>query len=912
MSRLIFSVILAILATSLTSAQAIFTDFSSTIRLKLLGNASIVESNLQLTPLLNSQVGGAWLKTPQHVANGFDTRWDFQIFPASGYNRADGLAFVIQNCRLDTLGSAGGYMGYDIRNSVAFEFDIYKNVYQEIPDGAVPHVTVQSRGSGINSASHKYSLANTATINFADGAVHTVRILYQSDTCQVYLDNLSTPVLRFHLALDSLLSLNKGQAWVGFTAATGRQKALHQILNWSFAPATIKPQAVILIHGVLASSLYNSVDNHLDSYLEHMWFNVEQLILPFDLWLNPLELKEDGQNPADPDFVIRVAPQPDDDHTLRDELAAGPLHFYQPLAESLEAQGLILDNLNLNHAEGENLFLFTYDWRLGMATASSKLAMFMDSVRSWTGSDKVDVVAHSFGGLVTKHYAKVNGPAKLGKVIFLGVPQLGSPQMTYTLLTGQLDGLLGFTVNAAEWKKLERNFPTAYELLPSARYFDLELNNGYSDGTVVYQNYLRRGSNQLNFEQASTHLNSAGVNIQLLNQAQTAQQSLNEVSLGDSFCNIASWGLATSAAIVVNEISGKVVVSNERLLTGDQTVPLRSAEITNSNQRQADFYVYRVKHSDLPSNPVVIGVVLQKLGLAAAIPRNPILTTTPPQSYEADPSWVVRVGCPVRLDVYDSLGNHVGPTSDSTWNEDIPGSSYLGGSLFDPEATKIINVPKGGVYNLTVTPLDTVTNFDMEITSQHVGRATSSWQFNNVALLSSSTALAQLTDSLSNVSLGLDENGDGQPDTKVEPSNILVTSDVTAGWNLLSLPVKRATALRELFPTAQSSAYQYKDGYHRVDSLEPGIGYWIKFSATDVAQFSGGPYYHDTLALVEGWNMVGSLSVPLAVDRIETNPLDLLGSKFYKFHDGYLPADTLTPGQGYWVKARQNGKIILK
>ena len=51
----------------------------------------------------------------------------------------------------------------------------------------------------------------------------------------IYCENMVDPVLVVPLNLASTLNLNRGRAWVGFTAATGSSWQAHDILNWKFS-----------------------------------------------------------------------------------------------------------------------------------------------------------------------------------------------------------------------------------------------------------------------------------------------------------------------------------------------------------------------------------------------------------------------------------------------------------------------------------------------------------------------------------------------------------------------------------------------------------------------------------------------------------------------------------------------------
>ncbi|MDP2209478.1 MAG: T9SS type A sorting domain-containing protein [Bacteroidota bacterium] len=58
--------------------------------------------------------------------------------------------------------------------------------------------------------------------------------------------------------------------------------------------------------------------------------------------------------------------------------------------------------------------------------------------------------------------------------------------------------------------------------------------------------------------------------------------------------------------------------------------------------------------------------------------------------------------------------------------------------------------------------------------------------------------------------------------------------------------------------------------------------------------------------------MMGSISLNLLKSKVTSEPPGIISSYLYGFRNGaYHIADTLRPGQGYWVKANQDGKIIL-
>ncbi|MBI3189845.1 MAG: T9SS type A sorting domain-containing protein, partial [Ignavibacteriales bacterium] len=133
-----------------------------------------------------------------------------------------------------------------------------------------------------------------------------------------------------------------------------------------------------------------------------------------------------------------------------------------------------------------------------------------------------------------------------------------------------------------------------------------------------------------------------------------------------------------------------------------------------------------------------------------------------------------------------------------------------------------------------------------------------------------------------------------------------------AGWNLVSLPLNvndpRTTTV---FPTAVSSAIKFDDEYIQKDSMMNGIGYWLKFNSTQSVIIRGDSVHTDSLDVVEGWNLIGSVSIPISTSSIIEEPSNIISTGFFGYNGGYENAMTVEPGKGYWVKANSEGKLIL-
>jgi hypothetical protein len=116
-----------------------------------------------------------------------------------------------------------------------------------------------------------------------------------------------------------------------------------------------------------------------------------------------------------------------------------------------------------------------------------------------------------------------------------------------------------------------------------------------------------------------------------------------------------------------------------------------------------------------------------------------------------------------------------------------------------------------------------------------------------------------------------------------------------------------------LFSTASSRAFSYSGAaYMPHDSLANGKGYWVKFPSSHSFDIAGAPRLSDTLTVVRGWNMVGSLSDAIPAGTITSDPPDIIQSLFFGYAGRYTAADTLEPGKGYWVKVSGEGKLVLR
>jgi hypothetical protein len=85
----------------------------------------------------------------------------------------------------------------------------------------------------------------------------------------------------------------------------------------------------------------------------------------------------------------------------------------------------------------------------------------------------------------------------------------------------------------------------------------------------------------------------------------------------------------------------------------------------------------------------------------------------------------------------------------------------------------------------------------------------------------------------------------------------------------------------------------------------------LKFPAADTVALAGVMIVEDTIAVVEGWNAIGSVGVSIPVSCITSDPPGMVTGSFWEYTGTYSEATFIEPGKGYWVNSGQEGRIIL-
>ncbi len=222
------------------------------------------------------------------------------------------------------------------------------------------------------------------------------------------------------------------------------------------------PPPVVLIHGTLGSKLRRKDSG------EEVWFgNLSKL-----LFSNYTELAMDIN--AD---ELTAASSALEVSQIADQISGWSL--YDNIITTLtEHAGYRLTALKDPLETGpRRLYIFTYDWRQDNVVSAQKLGAFIEAIRAQHNDPdlRVDVIAHSMGGLIARYYMRYGGvdvltqaplsepvspPGSIRRAILLGTPNLGSTVTVNRLVNGYSFNIRNIPVEVLI------TMPSIFQLLP--------------------------------------------------------------------------------------------------------------------------------------------------------------------------------------------------------------------------------------------------------------------------------------------------------------------------------------------------------------------------------------------------------------------------------------------------------------
>lgn len=348
------------------------------------------------------------------------------------------------------------------------------------------------------------------------------------------------------------------------------------IANEDITTASTKSKAIVIIPGILGSSLETTSGTHV-------WLDIFNY--------GKMALSETGTS------VNSIRSANYDNY--------GANNTYKTLYDSLQsAFGSQFD-----------IIFFDYDFRLSNTTSATKLE------NELSGYSEVVLVAHSMGGLVAGKYLanKSSNRSKTSAFISLGTPYVGAAKCIDVMETGEMltYNFAGINVDLFKGtiKEMSKNCFAAYQLLPTSKYYSI---TGTYPLSVNGSNY---SIIKTPLGKTSWGKKSDGTVKPMFNTAETFHSSLfNGSTHITDYSDVTAYTLAGTGVDTISKVSlnsnyeiTAVTYSN----TGDGTVLQKSAGYGTPS------YIYSgATHMGLVSDSTVISrikkIITAETGVSAA------------------------------------------------------------------------------------------------------------------------------------------------------------------------------------------------------------------------------------------------------------------------------------------------------
>jgi pimeloyl-ACP methyl ester carboxylesterase len=678
---------------------------------------------------------------------------------------------------IDGFWGVGGLVGFNTTNGIIFQSHTIISVY-----GDDPYITYSGGLAGINGGSIRncYSLAGVVMApSYSGGLVgHMVtdgyvRSCYAAKYVNCYSNSgglvgnsaLGTVSDSYYdIEIADQYDTGKGEP-----RTTAQMKQQSTYVDWNFAdiwginpdtnlgyPYLKSPSEesipVIVIPGIMGSELYAAEDDYL------CWPNIFHI----NDGLRRLHVNEYGV--SDEDITVGGL--------------VGLPDYYSEMIAQLRTAGFKVEE-------------FPYDWRMDNNINVDRLEDKINSTLQKYNADKVDIVAHSMGGLVSKAYLNKYARAnKVRKLVTIGTPHLGAPKMFGVWKTSELEPGAFISIDALidcdTVKYITRNFSSIYQLLPSKDYFSY-------GGAYYEEGFDTNGDGLINgriynysdmkdwYDKRYNNSEYNDLNWNMLNNAEAFHDVLDKIIITDNSLvegyMIASDRQATP--VLLRDYIGSLGIKHEnkveKLEAGDGTVPTVSA--TNGQiQHSQIFYVNDGTHGELLKLSPVIQKTIHILNGDFNTPVEGIRSGVPA---ELD-GYYVYAACPVDLYVTDSEGQVADP---ETWGTSIINYWITGESkhafIHDDNFEIDLKGTGQGIADLVIEKYEN-------------GEKTERYSY--LAIPTAEGSDVRLTVSGTPQNLLIDTDGDGTYETTAAPDNVasgaaledttgpVVTSDLNGAY----------------------------------------------------------------------------------------------------------------------------------
>jgi len=342
------------------------------------------------------------------------------------------------------------------------------------------------------------------------------------------------------------------------------------------------------------------------------------------------------------------------------ELLLDPiLHSYDNLVATFEANGYVAST---------TFFTLLYDWRNSNVDTALLLKQKIDEVKAICSCNKVDIIAHSMGGLVARQYVESDGYQNdIDQVVFLATPHLGAPKaylpweagafpipdrsdlVVYFLLRSfaKHDGFS----NVFDYIS-KRPLISFSELLPV---YDYKISQDVSTSTPVFEVYPNNYPRNF-FVEGLQSKKSRLNQVRFSNLISSSTNSIGSIIVSSYPRSDGRWAHGEPVNLILN--------AGLQYIEGDGTVPISSASAMGNNEYIDSTHTKIVSDATPRSYEILSG-------------RTP--TTIIDNLDKMDAKFLLfSVLSPVNISITAPDGRRVGVDGESGEVNQIPGAFYSG------------------------------------------------------------------------------------------------------------------------------------------------------------------------------------------------------------------------------------------
>ena len=135
------------------------------------------------------------------------------------------------------------------------------------------------------------------------------------------------------------------------------------------------------------------------------------------------------------------------------------------------------------------------------------------------------------------------------------------------------------------------------------------------------------------------------------------------------------------------------------------------------------------------------------------------------------------------------------------------------------------------------------------------------------------------------------------------------TLNIDNSWQLIGSPMASDS---DVEPGSDLQLFEFSGTYKSASGITSHNGYWAKSRSGSEIVYNGRADTSTTIALEEGWNIIGGVADTVAVSAVKDPNGIRSSTDILEYVNGsYQAASDIKSLQGYWIRANQAGEIEI-